>query len=57
MDTEQQQSVRLDPDILLEVQSEQIRVLTDQNIQLGAYIRQLKRDLEAAHSAEDKEPA
>lgn len=50
MDTEnqQQEQVSLDPQILLEVQAEQIKVLTDQNIQLGAYIRQLKRDFENA---------
>ena len=55
MDTEQQeQQVSLDPQILLEVQAEQIRVLTDQNIQLGAYVRQLKRDFEA--ETQDKEP-
>lgn len=48
MDTEQQQqeTVSLDPQILVEVQAEQIRVLTDQNIQLGAYVRQLKRELD-----------
>lgn len=47
MDTEQQQeTVRLDPQILVEVQAEQIRSLTDQNIQLGAYVRQLKRELD-----------
>lgn len=47
MDTEkQQETVSLDPQILVEVQAEQIRSLTDQNIQLGAYVRQLKRELD-----------
>lgn len=56
MDTEQQQEqqVSLDPEILIEVQAEQIRGLTDQNVQLGAYIRQLKREIESLRADEQK---
>lgn len=53
MDTEQQKPVSLDPQILIEVQAEQIRVLTEQNVQLGAYIRQMRRDFEQQVETEE----